>query len=86
MVGEDTNHYQHKQMETPFWQKCPICDGKGTISLVSNFANTPCSVCNGAKIISNLTGEPPAAATQNTKKKTIAPLSPAFNDMHDKEN
>lgn len=35
------------------WQKCPICDGLGTLSSVK------CSVCDGKKIISSSTGLPP---------------------------
>ncbi len=37
------------------WQKCPVCDGTGNSP---NF-NVVCSVCNGMKIISELTGRPP---------------------------
>lgn len=35
------------------YQKCPICEGKGT------HEEKYCSTCNGAKIISSLTGLPP---------------------------
>lgn len=35
------------------YQKCPICEGKGTQE------EKPCSTCNGTKIISSLTGLPP---------------------------
>ena len=42
------------------WQKCPICNGVGEVFPVG-ISNGPkeCSVCNGKKIISKLTGEPP---------------------------
>ena len=47
------------------YQKCPICNGKGTkpmyeiptngIGIYSNF----CHTCNGTGIISEITGKPP---------------------------
>jgi RecJ-like exonuclease len=44
------------------WQKCPICDGTGKnygySSLLSY--NPNCPTCNGQRIISELTGKPPA--------------------------
>lgn len=40
------------------WQKCPICNGTGFTPEV--FEKTVCPVCNGKKIISTLTGLPPA--------------------------
>lgn len=42
------------------WQKCPVCDGLGTVpdNFYVNKFNT-CSVCKGTKIISTLFGTPP---------------------------
>jgi hypothetical protein len=45
------------------WQKCPICNGKGTKEFyeelnVNYFSNT-CHTCKGSGIISELTGLPP---------------------------
>ena len=44
------------------WQKCPVCDGTGKnygySSLLSYDSN--CPTCNGHRIISELTGKPPA--------------------------
>ena len=45
------------------YQKCPICNGQGTvtnntIATTSSFSNV-CTVCNGTKIISTITGKPP---------------------------
>ncbi len=40
------------------FQKCPICNGTGVLN--SQYSvNSVCSTCNGAKIISELTGLPP---------------------------
>lgn len=42
------------------WQKCPICLGTGKInSFSSTVFQLDCEVCNGKKIISELTGLPP---------------------------
>jgi hypothetical protein len=43
------------------WQKCPLCEGEGFLR--SNIESIPffkCSVCNGRKIISEITGLPPS--------------------------
>lgn len=42
------------------WQSCPHCNGTG-ISQNSGTYNTlpTCTVCNGKKIISTITGQPP---------------------------
>jgi len=48
------------------WQKCPICNGSGKIhDTLSSSSSGICSVCNGTKIISELTGLPPV------KKDTV---------------
>lgn len=39
------------------YQKCPVCNGTGYDSQSS--VAIKCSVCNGEKIISELTGKPP---------------------------
>jgi hypothetical protein len=41
------------------WQKCPICLGSGIVFTSSGTSHITCSVCNGRKIISELTGLPP---------------------------
>lgn len=43
------------------YQKCPLCNGRGIIenSYCESSKDNTCSVCNGAKIISQLTGLPP---------------------------
>jgi len=49
------------------WQKCPICDGSGTVytpassnlTSISTGGGT-CPVCNGRRIISSLNGLPPS--------------------------
>jgi DnaJ-class molecular chaperone len=42
------------------WQKCPICNGTGVINnIVSSSSFNKCTTCDGAKIISELTGLPP---------------------------
>lgn len=43
------------------WQKCPICNGTGRVpqdGFTSGSYQT-CTVCNGYKIINELTGLPP---------------------------
>lgn len=44
------------------WQKCPVCNGTGKDPNPGTFntAAPVCTVCNGEKIISQLTGKPPA--------------------------
>lgn len=52
------------------WQKCPICNGLGTVPNygMSSSTSSVCSVCKGQKIISELTGQPPgiSVSTSNT--------------------
>ena len=57
-------------METPLWEKCPKCDGQGTVSKPPHIAGDQkqwsgtelahtCNVCHGKMIISKVTGKPP---------------------------
>lgn len=43
------------------WQKCPICNGDGQVN--NNFSTSSiykiCPLCDGKRIISELTGLPP---------------------------
>jgi len=42
------------------WQQCPQCKGSGVKPIIGTYSNIPvCTVCNGAKIINQLTGLPP---------------------------
>lgn len=42
------------------WQKCPVCAGSGReYNSLDMSTSSPCSVCNGKKIISELSGLPP---------------------------
>ena len=45
------------------WQLCPKCNGEGQVLSISYFSNNYdkviCDLCNGKKIISKVTGEPP---------------------------
>lgn len=42
------------------WQRCPICNGSGTVyNTLSSNGFTACTVCNGKKIISTINGLPP---------------------------
>lgn len=49
------------------WQKCPLCNGTGTIEPLSKV----CTVCNGEKIINILTGRPPKSIEGFKKIDTI---------------
>ena len=44
------------------WQKCPICNGTGKDPL---FQEKCCTVCNGYKIVNELTGLPPVKSEDN---------------------
>lgn len=56
------------------WQKCPICEGTGFYSLPLSATTTEkCSVCDGKKIISELTGLPPNNTEQKTEQKKFIP-------------
>ncbi len=42
------------------WQKCPNCEGSGKVFYpLSNSTHAVCTVCEGKKIINQLTGLPP---------------------------
>ena len=44
------------------WQRCPVCEGVGTIPYSStHMAEVECHVCKGRGIISTITGLPPQA-------------------------
>ena len=60
------------------YQKCPTCGGTGKEVIIpeinytvgdfpNNFQLKVCSVCNGYKIISELTGLPPSSGNNTTK-------------------
>lgn len=54
------------------WQKCPICNGTGKIpqdGFISASYQT-CTVCNGFKIINELTGLPPTKTSGFHKIET----------------
>ena len=55
---------------TMAFQKCPICNGSGTIKPqpYEGIISTVCPVCNGQRIISELNGLPPIINKQNTVK------------------
>lgn len=45
------------------FQRCPVCDGTGyRMSAYTSSCTETCSVCQGTKIISTLTGLPPLHA------------------------
>lgn len=53
--------YEHKT-ESVVWQRCPICEGKGKIAAdgFTSAVYQQCPCCDGKRIISILTGLPPA--------------------------
>jgi hypothetical protein len=46
------------------WMVCPLCKGSGNQELIKS-GYTICTVCTGAKIISELTGRPPIPILDN---------------------
>lgn len=52
------------------WQKCPICNGEGSVEMFHGFKE--CKVCKGEMIISVLTGRPPVP-----EKKEVVEITPA---------
>lgn len=43
------------------WQKCPVCNGLGTVPASDIYKHDKkCPTCSGKGIISTLTGKPPA--------------------------
>lgn len=62
------------------WQKCPVCNGTGldTTTFQLNTCSSPCPTCQGARIISEITGFPPNGAnvqsqTFNSDFSSMAP-------------
>ncbi len=53
------------------WQKCPCCNGSGMSELYSPVTHQ-CSVCNGYKIINQLTGLPPKTTITTSTTVTNA--------------
>ena len=49
------------------WQKCPICNGTGKDP---QYLDKYCTVCQGARIISELTGLPPVKTSGFHKIET----------------
>lgn len=65
------------------WQKCPVCNGTGTIpgGHVSSSLFTTCPTCDGKRIISQLTGLPPSFAN---KEQSIEPCTTESNPESNK--
>lgn len=57
-------------------QKCPICDGEGRVTSngLSSSVHQVCSVCKGAKIISELNGLSPNSIDKEQQKKLLIEL------------
>lgn len=72
------------------WQKCPICDGEGKVTIkgLSISVHEECSVCKGAKIISELNGLPPNYSVEtpsNVKIISEMELSELINKVKEKK-
>lgn len=60
--------------EKGIWQNCPHCKGTGQELYGTHGVSQPiCTVCNGAKIISQLTGLPPYSMNSSTAAHSILP-------------
>lgn len=44
------------------FQKCPVCNGAGTLPDYGNLSTSSCPTCQGTRIISTLNGLPPASS------------------------
>ena len=70
------------------WQVCPLCKGSGSVlsNLSSSSSGATCTVCNGKRIISTLTGLPPNyelhKELRNKKQESIVDLE-KFKDLED---
>ena len=63
------------------YQKCPLCDGVGAQpSLSTSVLTVPCRVCQGAGIISALTGLPPDQRKEG--KTQLTPKDIPLQDGH----
>lgn len=50
------------------WQRCSLCEGTGIDpNINTSFTMPVCPVCNGEKIISVLTAEPPSKVNKTKK-------------------
>jgi hypothetical protein len=63
------------------WQKCPICNGSGTIPNEFNNSGAwspfvTCTTCNGEKIISSLHGLPPSKYNPIQKEDDFKKFNP----------
>jgi hypothetical protein len=58
------------------WQKCPVCNGTGKNYGASEggIYNSNCHTCNGHRIISELTGKPPAYEIKTASTTTSCQL------------
>jgi hypothetical protein len=63
------------------WQSCPVCKGEGRVrsDLYINMPEVQCSVCKGRKIISTLTGHPPAVTKVQEEKPLTGVADPLKN-------
>ena len=59
------------------WHKCPVCNGTGKNYgyLLEGKYSSSCPTCNGQRIISEVTGLPPALIT-TTYQSTTTDLTP----------
>lgn len=61
------------------WQKCPVCNGTGK-NFISN-----CPTCNGHRIISEVTGLPPAFISYGTSSDKNVTYGTTTNDDENKK-
>jgi hypothetical protein len=68
------------------WQKCPICNGTGVSPISGSYSSIPtCPTCNGARIISEINGLPPASIPTPSieSSSTINKMNPFVGDFRD---
>lgn len=66
------------------WQQCPNCKGTGVDNNTLEFNKiNVCSICEGKKIISELTGLPPMSKILQNKEKRILRINTMIGEIYE---